>query len=172
MKKYFSFLRERELNLVLVVILCLSLSIGFFIEFLDDQIPCALCFLQRIAMMGIAFSLYLNLLFGVSSRHYGFSLVWALFGMACSLRHIALNVCKPIVEGTYLFGPYRLYTWSFLVFFLAIFGIAVLLCLNKKVSSIPIKQKKDVLIYTAASLLIVMLSIGFFSVLQKQGWEW
>jgi disulfide bond formation protein DsbB len=142
---------------------------GFFMEFYEGQLPCTLCFLQRICMMGVAFSLYLNLLFGLCKKYYGFALIWALLGLCVALRHIALNVCNPIPSDAFFFGPYRLYTWSFLVFFLSIFGIAVLLCLNTKESqSKPPKKKKE--LYFSTGLLLVMLGIGFYSVVTKQGW--
>jgi len=169
MRIFFRCFKERNLNLLAIVFLCLSMGFGFFIEFFFKEIPCSLCFLQRVCMMGIAFSLYLNILFGVKSKYYGFSLIWALLGMACSLRHIALNICKPVPPQAFLFGSYRLYTWSFITFFLSILGVALLLCIDKKNSLLLFQSKKDKVLYMAVGLLLLMLSIGFFSVLQKQG---
>ena len=170
MMKYLRFFKEREWNLVAIAFFCVAMVLGFFIEFFENQIPCVLCFLQRIIMMGIAFSLYLNLLNGIRPRYYGFALIWSLLGITCALRHIAINVCKEVPIGAYSFGPYRLYTWSFLIFFFSILGIAVLLCVDKKTHVFPIKPKKDFLVYTAATLLLTMLTIGLFSVIQKHGW--
>lgn len=161
--------QERFLNLLAVCLLSFSMSMGFFVEFYQGQVPCTLCFLQRLCMMGTAFSLYLNLLWGVSKRFYGFALIWALLGLSVSLRHIALNVCKPVPSDAFFFGAYRLYTWSFLVFFFSIFGIAALLCINtKEQPSLPFKKKG--MIYFSTGLLLLMLSIGFYSVISKQGW--
>lgn len=170
MKSHLHFYKERNLNLVALVILCFSMAFGFFIEFCEGQTPCILCFLQRIIIMGMAISLYLNLLIGIRARHYGFALIWSLAGIACSLRHMAINICKEVPFGAYLFGPYRLYTWSFLLFFFSIFALALLLCIDKKTWIFPKKQKKDAVTYTAAGLLLVMLVIGLFSALNKCGW--
>lgn len=169
MRKILPFLKERSLNVVAICVLCFSMSMGFFMEFCEGQVPCTLCFLQRICMMGTAFSLYLNLLYGVCKRYYGFALIWALLGLSVALRHIALNVCKPVPSDAFFFGPYRLYTWSFLVFFLSIFGIAALLCFNTKESDSSLCEKKGV-VYFSTVLLLLMIGIGFYSVVSKQGW--
>jgi hypothetical protein len=169
MKKLSFIYCERILNVLAICLLSFSMSMGFFIEFYQGQVPCTLCFLQRLCMMGTAFSLYLNLAWGACKRFYGFALVWALLGLSVSLRHIALNVCKPVPSDAFFFGPYRLYTWSFLVFFFSILGIAALLCINtKEVESIPSKKKG--ILYFSTALLLFMLTIGFYSVVSKQGW--
>ncbi len=169
MKNFFRAFKERELNLLAIIFFCISMGIGFFIEFWEKQTPCILCLIQRIIMIGIAFSLYLNIVFGVRVRYYGFALIWSLLGLACSLRHIAINLCKEVPVGAYLFGPYRVYTWSFLIFFFSIFGIALLLCLNRKPQKGSLLAKKDAIVYVAASLLLVMLLIGLFAIIQKHG---
>ncbi len=169
MKNFFSRFQERELNFVGISLLCACMGIGFFMEFGMNQIPCKLCFLQRICMLSLGFSLYLNLLLGIQSRHYGFALIWALLGVSCSLRQIALCICKPVDENALLFASHRMPTWSFLIFFSSILGIALLLCLNKKPSLLSLKPNKGPMIYTAAGLLIGMLSIGFVSVLMRKG---
>jgi disulfide bond formation protein DsbB len=169
MRKYLPILKEQSLNVAAVCILCFSMSMGFFMEFYEGQIPCTLCFLQRICMMGTAFSLNLNVLFGVCRRYYGFALIWALLGISVALRHIALNVCKPVPSDAFFFGPYRLYTWSFLVFFLSILGIAALLCFNTKEST-SARSKRKGQTYFSTTLLLIMLGVGFYSVVSKQGW--
>jgi hypothetical protein len=169
MKKHYSIFAERFLNVLAICLLSFSLCMGFFMEFFAGQLPCTLCFLQRICMMGVAFSLYLNLLFGICKRYYGFGLVWALLGLCVSLRHVALNVCKPVPSDAFFFGPYRLYTWSFLVFFSSLLGISALLCLNTKEFPSALPKKKGA-IYFSTGLLFLMLGIGFYSVVSKQGW--
>jgi disulfide bond formation protein DsbB len=169
MKKFFSRFQEKELNVIGIFLLCICMGIGFFMEFGMNQIPCKLCLLQRICMMGLGFCLYLNLLLGIQSRHYGFALIWALLGISCALRQVALCICKPVDGNALLFASHRMPTWSFLIFFFSIFGIALLLCLNKKPSLLSLKPSKGPLIYTAAGLLLGMLSIGFVSALMRKG---
>lgn len=169
MRKFLRLLGERELNLIAIILLCVALSFGFCIEFFFKEIPCTLCFLQRLCLMGIAFCLFLNLLFGISSKFYGFALIWALLGMACSLRHIALNVCKPIPAQAFLVGPLRLYTWSFISFFASILGIALLLMYPKKTHFISFEPKKDKPLYIAAGVIFFVILVGFCSIVSKQG---
>jgi disulfide bond formation protein DsbB len=169
MKKYLVLFEERNLNLAAIFVLCFSMGLGFFVEFVEGQVPCILCFLQRIIIMGIAVSLYFNLLIGVSSRFYGFALIWSLAGLACSLRHMAINICKEVPFGAYLLGSYRLYTWSFLLFFTSIFAMALLLCIDKKRVTLLKNLRKDAVIWTASSLILLMLGIGFFSAINRCG---
>lgn len=107
--------------------LCIAVGFGFYIEMFCLQVPCILCLLQRAAMLLIAIGLYWNILYGVVVSHYAFCFLATLFGLLCSLRHMALNVCKPIQETTFFFCTYRLYTWSFLTFIISFFSLILLL---------------------------------------------
>jgi disulfide bond formation protein DsbB len=171
MKNFFRRIQERELNFIGIVLLCICMGVGFFMEFGMGEIPCKLCFLQRICMMGLGFSLYLNLLLGIQPRHYGFALIWALLGVSCALRQIALCICKPVAQDALLFASHRMPTWSFLIFFFSIFGISLLLCLNKKAELFPLKPKKGPMFYAAVGLLLSMLTIGFVSILMRKGFS-
>ena len=90
-------------NLLGVVILSGAIGCGIFIEICCLQEPCFLCFLQRAAMLMIAVGLYWNLMYGITIRHYAFSLLAALLGLSFSLRHMALNVCNSVIDTTFLF---------------------------------------------------------------------
>lgn len=159
---------QKSLNFIGVLGLCLSVCFGFFVEFFYQEKPCPLCFLQRGMMMGAALGLYLNLAKGIRIKHYALSLLWVLLGFSCSLRHMALNVCKKLDVPPFLFLSYRIYTWSFIVFFLAFSGIICLLFLYK-----PLEKKEKgsggILKLVAAGVLLATLSFAVFSILLRRG---
>ena len=151
-------------NLLGVIAISLAIGCGIFIEFCCLQDPCVLCFLQRAAMLMIAMGLYWNLLYGIRIRHYAYSLLAALLGLSCSLRHMGLNVCKP-VEGTpFLFFSYRIYTWSFLVFFSSLVSLSFLLFFYK-VTSPSSRGVQNIM----GGLLLTMLTLCLFSILYHKG---
>lgn len=114
-------------NALGVLGLCIAVGMGLYIEMGCSQVPCILCFLQRASMLLIALGLCQNLLCGIQVRYYGFCFLAALLGLMCSLRHMGLNICKPVGEKTFFFCSYRLYTWSFCVFIFSLLCLTFLL---------------------------------------------
>jgi disulfide bond formation protein DsbB len=121
---------ERTLNALLVYILMGVITSAFFVQFVWQEVPCPLCLLQRIGMIGVAFGALLNLRFGISRVFYAISLLSALVGAGVALRQIALHVCP----GTSPFGSpvlgLSLYVWSFIVFVCSLTFIAVCLMIR------------------------------------------
>ena len=157
-------------NLVAVFFLCLSLGTGFFLEFFLRLMPCVTCFFQRLCMLGIGVSLCLNVIRQVRIKHYGFALLWALLGLTISLWHISCVFCDPIEEGDFLFFSQRVSTWSFITFFLSLLGLVPFLIFHKESGSTA-HQRHSLLSYLAIGLLLVMLSIGLFSVFTRLGFQ-
>lgn len=119
----------RNLNALSILVLSLILFGAYIFQFYYKEIPCPLCMLQRLGMIGVACGELLNFKFGIQVKHYALSLLSAIFGGAVALRQICLHICpgeKPF--GTPVFGL-SLYTWSFLAFASVIFSIALLLIL-------------------------------------------
>lgn len=117
----------RTVNAFLILVLVGVLLAGLYQQYFRDNPICALCYLQRIGMIGVATGLLMNLRFGVRSRHYALSLLSAFFGGGVALRHICLHICPQFpVFGTPVLGL-SLYTWSFLVFVCSSLSIIVLL---------------------------------------------
>ncbi|MFZ4772572.1 MAG: disulfide bond formation protein B [Chlamydiia bacterium] len=116
---------KRFLNALVILILCAVISGAYAVEIFRHELPCPLCMLQRIAMIGVATAALLNLRFGIRPVHYSLILFSALFGMAVSLRQIALHVCPQFPTfGAPEFGL-SLFTWAFIVFFCVIFGTGI-----------------------------------------------
>lgn len=81
-----------RINSYAVLGICGVLLGAYYIQFVEGEFPCPLCLLQRLAMLGVAFGAMLNLRYGIHTRHYGVSLLSAVFGASISIRQILLHI--------------------------------------------------------------------------------
>ncbi len=152
---------SRIFSALLVIVLCGVITSAFSFQLTMHELPCPLCFLQRLAMIGVCVGQLLNFRFGIKPSHHAISLFHCIFGSAVALRQIALHICPTFTRyGTPLLG-FSLYTWSFIVFFCAMVTIGVLLFLYEPkwriVESKPIQNlERFAFIYT---LVIVIANI-------------
>jgi len=125
----------KNLHILALLLLSLPLLGAFGIQIFMNELPCPLCLLQRVGMIGVAVGLLMNLKFGISAMHYGLSIVSALIGAAVSTRQILLHIV-PTADGVTGFGDavmgLHLYTWALVVFLASILGIALLMIFAKK----------------------------------------
>lgn len=120
---------ERFLNGLIILIICGILLSAFGVEFIWREVPCPLCMLQRLCMIGAACGFLLNVRFGVKMSHYGLCLLSSLAGGTVALRQISLHVCPGFPEfGLPVLGL-SLYTWSFIIFACIVLSVAGLLFL-------------------------------------------
>ncbi|MES2199390.1 MAG: disulfide bond formation protein B [Chlamydiota bacterium] len=151
-------------SLLGIIGISIAIGCGIYIELCCLQEPCFLCFLQRASMLMVALGLYWNLMYGIRVRHYAFSLLAALVGLSCSLRHMGLNVCKAVKVTTFFFFSYRMYTWSFLVFFSALISLSFLLFFYK-----PKPPASSKIQNITGGLLLVMGILCLASILYHKG---
>ncbi len=145
----------RFANALFILVLMGILSGSYYIQFFKHEMPCALCIFQRFAMCGIGLGCFLNLRNGLAPKHYGLSLLFALFGASVSLRHIAFHACPGFPPfGMPVFGL-SLYTWAFLTFIFSIFATALLLLLQPKEPLPP--SKFNLFEWTISLLLLLFL---------------
>lgn len=120
---------HRFLNAVFIYVLGLVILSAFSYQFIQGETPCSLCNLQRLAMIGIAVGLLMNLRMGIKIEHYGLSLLSALFGLFVALKQIGLHVCPQFPSyGEPVLG-FSIFVWSFFVFLSSIFSLSVLIIL-------------------------------------------
>lgn len=119
-------LSQKNLNAFVIMILSGVLLAAFSVQIFMHEVPCPLCLLQRIGMIGVALGLALNLWFGIQMPHYGISISSAIFGGFVALRQISLHVCPGFpVFGIPVLGL-SLYTWSFVVFTCSVLAIGLM----------------------------------------------
>ena len=161
-----------NLNLLLLTLTVIVLILPLVFQISEQELPCPLCLLQRFALLGVALGPILNIRFHTRPRHYAISLFSALFGISVASRQILLH----ITPSTPTFGSpvlgLHLYTWSFILFSIIIFLLAIIFFLdhhsnsNFTTSHTPPKKQAHnrrfiprPLTYTAHILFIAILTI-------------
>jgi disulfide bond formation protein DsbB len=112
-------------NIIDVVGISIILLIAFGMQFWFNELPCPLCLLQRVGLIGIAFGFILNMRFKPHPTHYSLSLLSALLTSFIALRQILLH----IVSGSGVYGNsvlgLHLYTWTFILCMIIIVYISI-----------------------------------------------
>lgn len=116
----------KVLNAIDVIGLAFLLLMALILQLRFHELPCPLCLLQRIGILGIAFGFLLNVQFTIRPVHYALSLLSAMLTAAISARQIFLHVAPGDQGyGLPLFG-FHLYTWVFLLCVAIIIYIAII----------------------------------------------
>lgn len=161
---------QRNLNGLVAIIICGVLLSAYGVEFFWHEVPCPLCMLQRLCMIGAAIGCLLNVRFGIHMCHYGFTLLSSLAGGTVALRQISLHVCPGFPEFGFPVLGLSLYTWSFVVFVCTGLAVALLLFLYD-----PLKDSVESFTFskfgkfvfgllftvTAANVITTFLHCGF-----------
>ena len=110
---------ERELAIMMSAIdiigLSLVLVMAFMIQVISHELPCPLCLLQRIGLLGMAFGATLNLQFGLRPSHYALSFLSALYLVIVACRQILLHIAPDDSGYGMAIAGLHLYTWSCLL---------------------------------------------------------
>lgn len=160
---------ERSLNTVWALIICGVLAAGYCVQFLKHELPCPLCLLQRLSMIGVAMGPLFNLRFGIYSAHYGVSILSAMFGGFVSLRQISLHVCPGFPTfGEPVLGL-ELYTWALVVFACSIFIAAIMLFLPTASAQNSLRIKMTIWEQLAFWLVLFMTTANIITTLQECG---
>lgn len=120
----------RFLNVLWLLIICIVLTGAYVYQIEEQDSPCPLCMLQRLALFCVCIGPVLNLRSYVKPKHYGISLASAVLGLAIALRQIALHICPGFPTFGYPVWGLELYSWSSIIFLSSIVGIALLLFIH------------------------------------------
>ncbi len=106
----------RKCNVLFVLAVTGILLSAYGVQFGLAELPCPLCLLQRLAMLGVGAGAMLNVLYGPRPRFYGLALASALFGAIVAGRQVLLHIAPGDPGyGSPVLGMH-LYTWSFVAF--------------------------------------------------------
>ena len=106
------------------------LSAAMVMQYVHDELPCPLCLLQRVAMLGVCFGLMQNFRSGFSDRNLGVSLLFSVFLLVVAVRQTLLDIYpRPGHEyvGSAVLGLH-MPVWSIVIAAALITAFAVKLC--------------------------------------------
>lgn len=187
---------ERILNLLgLLGIIAVFLS-AFIYQFSYRDLPCTLCLLQRVAMLGVAVGAAMNVMIRPDPRHYGVCLVSAVFGIAVSIRQSLLHI-NPYFdvhagEPTLLattnppFGQVvlglHLYIWGIIIFLVTFLAVGIVQLLRDAAQNSDTQPAwmarlgslgVGLLVLVAfVQAVTVFMECGFGDCPDNGGWNW
>lgn len=161
------------LSHVYVLVISAVLLGAFWVQFFEQEYPCPLCILQRMAMMLAAMGAAFNLSVGIRVRHFGMSIIASIMGMLISTRQILLHIAPGDPGyGTPMFGMH-LYSWAWVVFLSVIFacGIHLMASKDQAKEDIPPPPRSAFTWFVLALFGIIILA-NAIAVFFKLGWHW
>ena len=118
---------DRLVLLLMLAALAAVLTAAMILQYAFGEIPCPLCLLQRVAMLGCCFGLIRQLRAEGSERGAGISLVFALLLLVISVRQTLLDLFpRPghAYIGSAVLGMH-MEVWSVLVAVALLLGFAI-----------------------------------------------
>jgi disulfide bond formation protein DsbB len=122
---------EARLNdlfqLAMMATMAAIVTAAMFLQYEDNELPCPLCLLQRVAMLGVCFGIIQHFRHGYSARHDGISMLFALFLLIVSVRQTLLDI-YPRPGHSYIGGAIfglHMPVWSVVIAFATLFAFAV-----------------------------------------------
>jgi disulfide bond formation protein DsbB len=150
------------------------LSAAMVMQYGYGELPCPLCLLQRMAMLGVCFGLMQNFRNGFSDRNLGYSLLFSVFLLVVAVRQSLLDIYpRPghAYVGSAVLGLH-MPIWSILIALALITAFAVKLCVIGTEDGAQPPERASLVgrIATALSLYVIAIAlINFGSVVMQCG---
>jgi len=127
----FRFVLNELFGLGMMAAIAGVLTAALFMQYGRGELPCPLCLLQRVAMLGVCFGLMQNFRSGFSDRNLGYSLLFSVFLLIVAVRQTLLDIYpRPGHEyvGSAVLGLH-MPVWSVLIAVVLIAAFALKLCI-------------------------------------------
>ncbi len=155
----------------MIAVIAAILTAAMVLQYANGEIPCPLCFLQRVAMFGVCFGIILQFRHGFSYRNTGMSMIFSLFLLIVSVRQTLLDIYpRPGHEyiGTSVFGLH-MPVWSILIAVALLIAFAFQLIVwggNSQLQHKSLTRQSSLrVLATALSLYVIAIGvINFVSV--------
>jgi disulfide bond formation protein DsbB len=124
------FVMNEVYTLGMMAVIAAVLTAAMIMQYAYGELPCPLCLLQRVAMLGVCFGLMQNFRNGFSDRNLGYSLLFSVFLLVVSIRQTLLDIYpRPGHEyvGSAVLGLH-MPVWSILIAMALITAFAIKLC--------------------------------------------
>ena len=157
--------------LLVMFVIAGILTAAMTLQYVNGELPCPLCLLERVAMLGVCFGIMLNFRRGFSYQNTGFSLLFAIVLLVIAVRQSLLDIYpRPGHEyiGSAIFGIH-MPVWSIIIALALLIAYAIKLAIlggdeylrEADVSEFPaIRRIADILsIYVIAICLINLVSV-------------
>ncbi len=149
--------------------ICIALSVAFYYQLIESELPCPLCLLQRAGLIIIGCGFLSNIRIGIKNRHYCMMIAGCFLTGIIALRQVLLHI-KPgdAGYGSNFLG-FHFYTWALILSLLTLVAITAMLMVRAgKVSTFQFplypRWSKAVMLFfvllIAANLVSTILECG------------
>lgn len=147
------------------------LLLSLFFQFLFNELPCPLCFLQRIGFIGMALGFLLNLQFGFYPSHYAIIILNSVMTSLFALRQIAKNALVGGYSSVIL--GYHFYTWAFIIAMTAVVGTTLLFSIDKQYTNNEKKYGRNWRLYmrTVVAVICAIVILNIYTVSIECGFQ-
>jgi len=124
------FVLNEAYTLGMMAVIAAILTAAMVMQYVYGELPCPLCLLQPVAMLGVCFGLMQNFRNGFSDRNLGYSLLFSVFLLVVAVRQTVLDIYpRPGHEfvGSAVLGLH-MPVWSILIAVALITAFAIKLC--------------------------------------------
>ncbi len=176
-KKNRRWVRFNYLYLVAVLLgINVILTAAMYLQYVDGEIPCGLCLLQRLFFFAICFPIILSFREGYSLQNMGLSILVTVFLLVVSLRQMLMHVVNrpgyPWV-GSAIFG-FHMPVWSIMlsIFLLLVYALKLSIIKHRdflKLASVEAFPRIKMIANFLIWYTIVILGINFISVIVQCG---
>ena len=138
------------------------LTAAMVMQYAYGELPCPLCLLQRLAMLGVCFGLMQNVRNGFSDRNLGYSLLFSVFLLVVSVRQTLLDIYpRPGHEyvGSAVLGLH-MPVWSIVIAVTLISAFALKLCVIGTEDGARPPDRKSLLGRAGALLSLYVIAIA------------
>lgn len=155
----------------MMFVIAAILTAAMTLQYINGELPCPLCLLQRAAMFGVCFGIMQQFRNGYSYRNTGISLIFSLLLLIISVRQTLLDIYpRPGHEyiGSAVFGIH-MPVWSIFIATCLIFALALQLLVwggdtkwrERPIAEYPILK----ILATILSIYVIVIgTINFVSV--------
>jgi len=157
--------------LLVIFVIAGILTAAMTLQYVNGELPCPLCLLERVAMLGVCFGIMLNFRRGFSYQNTGFSLLFAIVLLVISVRQSLLDIYPRSGHeyiGSAIFGIH-MPVWSIIIALTLLTAYAIKLAIlggdeylrEADVGEFPaIRRIADILsLYVIAICLINLVSV-------------
>ncbi|MFL6737412.1 MAG: disulfide bond formation protein B [Sphingomonas sp.] len=157
------FIMNEVYTLGMMAVIAAVLTAAMVMQYALGELPCPLCLLQRVAMLGVCFGLMQNFRNGFSDRNLGYSLLFSVFLLVVSIRQTLLDIYpRPGHEyvGSAVLGLH-MPVWSILIAMALITAFAIKLCVigTEDGAKPPVRQSVFGRVAMLLSLYVIAIAL-------------
>ena len=160
------FVMNEVYTLGMMAVIAAVLTAAMVLQYVYGELPCPLCLLQRVAMLGVCFGLMQNFRNGFSDRNLGYSLLFSVFLLVISIRQTLLDIYPRSGHeyvGSAVLGLH-MPVWSVLIAMALITAFATKLCIIGTEDGAKPPDRKSLFgrIATVLSLYVIAIALANF----------